>query len=61
MDIGVKMMNKVKNKDIVFSSAILCVDNKDQEYLQYYSIVGPVRDYSPWLIKEYKEWRDNNG
>lgn len=49
------------SKNAVFKSAILCVDNKGREYLQYYSIVGPVRDYSPWTIKEYKEWRDSNG
>ena len=49
------------NKDILFSSATLGVDDKDQEYLWYYSVLGPVKDYSPWTIKEYKEWRDNRG
>ena len=53
-------MGKIKDKDIIFSSATLCVDNKGQEYLWYYSILGPVRDYSPWTIKEYKDWRGNN-
>ena len=49
------------NKSIVFGSATLGTDDKGREYLYYQSVLGPVRDYSPWTIKEYKEWRDSNG
>ena len=32
----------------------LGIDENGREYVAYNSVVGPVRDYSPWTVKEAK-------
>lgn len=49
-------MKKTK-KQKAFDNMQLLIDDEGQEYLSYQSIVGPIRDYSPWTIKEYKEYK----
>lgn len=39
--------------------AVLCTDDNGREYVAYNSIVGPIRDYSPWTIKQFKETMKN--
>ena len=36
----------------------LFTDEKGNEYLSYTSSFGPVKDYSPWTIREYKEYKN---
>lgn len=33
----------------------LKIDDKGREYIEYNSIVGLVRDYSPWVIEDFKK------
>lgn len=45
------------NKQKAFDNMQLLKDNKGAEYLSYTSAFGmQVKDYSPWTIKEYKEY-----
>lgn len=48
-------MRKTK-KQKAFDNMQLLTDEKGKEYLFYESVVGPIKDYSPWTIKEYKEY-----
>lgn len=48
-------MRKTK-KQKAFDNMQLLVDEKGKEYLTYMSVFGPIKDYSPWTIKEYKEY-----
>lgn len=48
-------MSAKKRKEM-FARMELRTDEKGQEYLSYSAFGGmPVKDYSPWTIKEYKE------
>lgn len=49
-------MRKTK-KQKAFDNMQLLTDEKGQEYLSYQSAVGLIKDYSPWTIKEYKEYK----
>ena len=50
-------MRKTK-KQKAFDNMQLLIDEEGKEYLGYMSAVGPVKDYSPWTIKEYKEYKE---
>ena len=50
-------MRKTK-KQKAFDFMQLFTDEKGYEYLSYTSAFGPVKDYSPWTIREYKEYKN---
>lgn len=50
-------MRKIK-KQKAFDFMQLFTDEKGNEYLSYTSSFGPVKDYSPWTIREYKEYKN---
>lgn len=50
-------MRKTK-KQLAFDAMQLLKDDAGQEYLYYVSAFGPVKDYSPWTIKEYKNYKN---
>ena len=50
-------MRKTK-KQKAFDFMQLLTDEKGNEYLSYMSACGPVKDYSPWTIREYKEYKN---
>ena len=50
-------MRKTK-KQLAFDAMQLLKDDAGQEYLYYISAFGPVQDYSPWTIKEYKIYKN---
>ena len=47
------IMRKTK-KQKAFDNMQLLTDEEGKEYLLYTSLLGSVKDYSPWTIKEYK-------
>ena len=50
-------MRKTKEQK-AFDCMELKTDEKGQEYLSYKAFGGmPVKDYSPWTIKKYKEYK----
>lgn len=49
-------MKKTK-KQKAFDFMQLLIDNNGAEYLSYTGAFGPVKDFSPWLIKEYKQYK----
>lgn len=49
-------MKKTK-KQKAFDFMQLLTDEKGNEYLSYTGSFGPVKDYSPWTIREYKEYK----
>jgi hypothetical protein len=53
----VNKMRKTK-KQLAFDAMQLLKDDAGQEYLYYISAFGPVKDYSPWTIKEYKSYKN---
>ena len=50
-------MRKTK-KQKAFDFMELKKDEKGNEYLSYTSAFGPVKDFSPWTIKEYKQYKN---
>jgi hypothetical protein len=50
-------MKKTK-KQKAFDFMQLLTDENGNEYLSYNSSFGPVCDYSPWTIKEYKQYKN---
>ena len=36
----------------------LLTDEQGREYLSYTSAFGPIKDYSPWTIGEYKQYKN---
>ena len=50
-------MRKTK-KQLAFDAMQLLKDDAGREYLYYVSAFGPVKDYSPWTIKEYKIYKN---
>lgn len=53
-------MRKPK-KQKAFGNIQLLIDEKGKEYLSYMSAVGIIKDYSPWTIKEFKEYKEMKG
>lgn len=52
-------MRKTKNKkQKAFDFMQLLIDERGNEYLYYLSAFGPVKDFSPWTIKEYKQYKN---
>ena len=49
---------KTKKKQKAFDFMQLLTDEKGHEYLSYTSSFGPVKDYSPRTIREYKEYKN---
>ena len=49
-------MRKTK-KQKIFDFMQLLTDENGNEYLYYNSVLGPVKDFSPWTIKEYKQYK----
>ena len=49
---------KTTKKQKAFDFMQLLTDEKGNEYLSYTSAFGPVKDYSPWTIREYKEYKN---
>lgn len=49
-------MRKTK-KQKAFDFMQLLTDESGNEYLSYQSAFGPIKDYSPWTIKEYKQYK----
>lgn len=49
---------KTTKKQKAFDFMQLLTDEKGNEYLSYTSSFGPVKDYSPWTIREYKEYKN---
>lgn len=50
-------MRKTKQQK-AFDSMQLLQDDSGREYLFYISIFGPVKDYSPWTIADYKKYKN---
>ena len=50
-------MRKTK-KQKAFDMMQLLKDASGREYLYYVSIMGPVKDYSPWTIADYKKYKN---
>ena len=50
-------MKKTK-KQKAFDFMQLLTDENGNEYLSYTSAFGPVKDFSPWTIKEYKQYKN---
>lgn len=49
-------MRKTK-KQKAFDLMQLLKDANGDEFLYYTGVFGPVNDYSPWTIKEYKQYK----
>lgn len=50
-------MRKTK-KQKAFDLMQLLKDENGNEYLYYIGAFGPVKDFSPWTIKEYKQYKN---
>ena len=50
-------MKKTK-KQKAFDLMQLLTDMNGSEYLYYVGAVGPIKDYSPWTINEYKQYKN---
>jgi hypothetical protein len=50
-------MRKTK-KEKAFDLMQLLKDENGNEYLFYNGSFGPVKDFSPWTIKEYKQYKN---
>ena len=53
-------MGKTK-KEKAFDLMQLLTDNNGNEYLYFSGAFGPVKDFSPWTIKEYKQYKNIEG
>ena len=49
---------KTTKKQKAFDFMQLLTDEKGNEYLSYTRAFGPVKDCSPWTIKEYKQYKN---